>query len=581
MNFKFHLRESALAKQELDRLQKWYNLLEVASDGSLKVMKFANCLTIDEAVFIYEAYQGGPSGNKDVVLFPQDWKKTKQRKFTPAELEYGSQQSRQAFQKYAEPRRAIVDVAKHLAQQSGKTWQEELDNVPLNVVFALLQQRNAVPPDTNKSYMMSQLKKMREDIKAGKTREFDPAMGVHLRKILKDQEPIIQAWKDLGFTSDYKDILDHLKEQGYEFPPVFIQQGNIDFIKGVRDKIKKGEALSPEEQKVYKTWMDLAKESPMRKTDDPFKAVGPDDVYHKIGNVLPPDEAELQLIKKTVYDIAYRKSHQEEEGANAETIARKFQRAAQRFARGEGKIKGMEQIAGTEEPTPEPYIAMDYHGTERRLNKKINDTYFDKFGNPNEKFYKDIVKPACWMTNKVVVLAMRRKGFEPGKMDIDPDDTKSFCGFDKDYNQKVDSLRADFLHGASMRDLVQTVILKMLNSTNLPKWDTEEGIRMRTAEVQAAKLVLDLLQKRSNAWKVNSMSKRDFEDKLRHDIQTKGQEEESAEEQLFDPETLQQIIDNPEALERMKDVVANAPPEQKDYYEKLLKAIEDKVAALK
>jgi hypothetical protein len=581
LSFKNHLYESQLAKQESINLERWKTILEAATVASLKVMRFVNSLTKEEALFIYEAYQGGPSINKDVVLFPQDWKKGKQRKFAPWEKEHASDQARQAFSRYAEPRRAIMDVAKELAKSQGKPWQDVLDEIPINLVYDLLVKRGGVPEGTDKNYMKSQLKKMRDAIKAGKVTEFDPAMGVHLRQVLKSQEPIIQAWKDLGFTTDYKDIVDHLKEQGYEFPTTYLRQANIDFIKSIKEKVKTGDALNPDEQEVYKAWVDLASKSPMRKTDDPFKAVGPEDVYRVTGNLLSQHQVEEQLVKKVLYDLAYRKAYEEDPKVAPETIARKFQRAAQRFAKGEGSVKGMQQVVGTDEPSPDPYIAMDYHGTQRVRNQKIYNSYFDKSGHPNEKFYTDIVKPACMQTNKVVALAMRRKGFEPGSMKLDFEDKKGFCGFDQPGNDRSAEMRVDFLGGATMQDLVQTVILKLLNSTNLPKWDTEEGIRMRTAEVQAAKLVLDLLTKRAQAWRLQTMSRQEFVDQLSRDIKAKGQEEEAPEEQLFDPETLQQIIDNPEALQRMKDVVANAPEDQKDYYQKLLGAIEKKIAELK
>lgn len=534
----------------------------------------------------------------------------KKRPFTPWEKERAADITHGKYRQYAEPRLAWVDLAKRMSAENGLPWQDNLIKVPVDQVYNYLKDRNMLPDLPKDSAIRKRLNVLRDELITNLNLGTAPPTFRHdiantLRDIVKEQEPVIQAWRELGLDARPEEVRQLLHSRGaHIINPQYLKYATIDFLKQVRDKVQKGEALqTPQERTAYNVWKTAAKAHPMRKTDDPTKAVGPEDVYRAIQHagyrIIRPEDVELQLIDKVKQDLENKKAYEEDPNKGIDTHQRKFQRAIDRWVKGEGGKPGMQTVAGTDEPSPDPYLSIDYHASQKGRDPKVLAQYFDEKNQPTQLFYDQIMKPACIATNQVIIRTMKRVGFIPSHFQIDYNSRNSICGAENPENTEAAKMRSAFLGGQDTTDLVQTVVQKMLDSTAIPRWIEQEGIRMRTAQIEAEKLLLKMLKRQNQYFKVisgragNIMSKthkgakggrasQDLGD-ISSTETIPGEEPETPEEtrSLLDQEVLQRLLDDPDSLARLKALADQTPGEEGDEMKKLVAQAELKMAKMK
>lgn len=435
-----------------------------------------------------------------------------------------------------------------------------------------------------------------------------------LRNIMKLQEPIVAIWKDDPDLSP-EVVRDILQSQGKEIlPGNYSKYASVDFLKGIREKIRSGQALDKKEQQMFRQWKSLAGSS---QESDPTKVIGPEDVYRhfeKQGRtIISKKQAELALIKRIKKEVESELAYSEDPTHKEQTLRKRFERAIDRWLKGgwglsgwhgqsSSSVKGMQQELDPEEgedadinkpdadvrskaydKLPEPYLPVDYHKSQKGRDPEIIKQYYDAKGEPNDLFYDQIAKPACIASWVVVRNAMLKAGLQTGNFRPDYTDRTSFCG---GVNDRGDQLRDKFLSGRTVSDIALDVANRLLDYTALPGWTEHEGLRVNTAKAQAARIVYSLRHELRGQASAQKAAREEGQSQRRGRANAAlpsaiySPDEPETKPTLFDPETIERLVRDPSMLPKLK-MMANQEqdPQKKAEMMKLIGQIEKKLAA--
>lgn len=582
-----NFKHFTLLRETVDDIEQdiihWFELLE-ASRGCSSLIESLN---IAEALLVYEYLN---------EAFGQGRAKDRTREFSPWEKEYVGDELSRSYKAYALPRQAAMDLAKKIAAERGISVDNAMQLVEPNELLQILKLRGLEVQDEKK--MQQMIRGVLNDLKKGKTTEYKPSTAVHFRDVLKSQEPIVQAWREFGTEAEPEEVLAHLKDQGVEIlPKNFTRYAAIDYFRKIRDKVRAGQALNPREQKIFHKWKGIAGGS----NSDPTKILGPEDLFRylsKTNEDMPPtEEIELELVKKIKSDVEKGIAYAEEPGANEKNLAKKFQRILDRWVKGErytaagktqgSKIKGMQQVIGTDEESPNPYLAIDYHKSSKGRDPEVLKQYFDDSGKPTELYHTQISKVACIAVNKVIASEMTKRGLVSGGFTINTDDPGSPCGGSRPENEKANQDRDKFLNGRTTDDIAYDVAQKMLDYTALPGWTEYEGLRMNTAKVQALKIIYSIMRKTATQSNINRAAI-DAADSKHQGSRMVGAlpgavydpSEDENKPSLFDQETIDRIMKNPGMINQLRMVAQQEKdPQKRREMEDLIRSLEAKIKA--
>lgn len=603
-NFKSFVSSVEQGRLELHHLDNYYRLLEWSLGDPVNWRRI-NSLTHAEASFLgwaintevdeflTEAAKG--LKNKSGQMFGGPHHVEKKKKFMrPEEMGAATDELMSDYQRFLQPRRHILALAKEKAKETGKSWEEVIGQVNPKDVLARMQQSGQPIEDEKK--LLLNIKSAIQNIgkaPAGPGFEgfekkitapgYKESWPTTLRKHVKGQEPIIKAVKEMGADADPDAIIDHLKQQGIEIVPQAMQKHLMaELLKDLANKAEKGEALSPAEQDVYKIWKSYAQGGAVR-------AIDAESVIRRAAKtgaqLFDQGELESLFINKIKQEVDKGIAYEEDPAVDDKSQQKKWQRSIERATQGKAN------------PVENPYIVADYHGTDRARDPAVVAKYFD--GNvPNDYFYQQIAKPACIAIHQVLNRSMAIRGIPTmSPLNIDPTNKFTPCGFSNPENEKGVQAREQFLEGDSLEDLFNKLVMILLDSTNLKGWEEMEGVRVRTAQIQALKMVENLMRKKKKRYEMMRDKGAQMGGALQRDIRTastggddvgpmKGQYapsgpvgEPEPTPDLMGQDVMAQIMQNPEmAISRMQQVIAaEQDPNRKAQMQALLGQIQQKI----
>jgi len=573
-------------------------------------------------------------------------KAEKRRYASGHEMELGSELARhelqQQYQSAVVPKQIWMNLAQahanELSQQGGPvTWGQALSDMSPKKfspqVKHALQSMGLNVPDAAITAARNQLIKISQlPPEQQKAAIYAPpgnwrhGMARHLRGTMKQQEPIIQAWKEIGLDATPEQIHDYLKKNGVKILPgeQYVKYAVIDILRGVRDKIQEGEALNPKEKQLYDAWQkraELARDflvnsyqqqiaqthEPQEKERlqglldriqsakvDPFSkgglapGVGPEDIYDylKKQNALPlsRNDVEVQLINKIKHDIESGIEFYEDPKTKTKSSERRFDRALDVWL-GQGskyynsKQKGVSHyLSGEIKKMPKPYLSIRSHESMAKPDPEVLAKYKDENGQWNDLYREQIVKPACLTVNRMVISYIKKYvGITPPGIEMNWDDTSpdKICGVKPSHMD--DPFRHNFLAGGNQAEIVARVIKGMEDSTGLPGWMDNEGTRYARAKwltLHEFQKIYRKQYKGGGGKKTKSVSLAEPEA-----ISGGGGGGGGEEMEEIPTDIVQNIIDNPAKMKELEQAVdAIEDPMEKDRLQDFINRIKKAVA---
>jgi hypothetical protein len=514
----------------------------------------------------------------------------KKRFMRPDEMGAATDEITKDYSKFLQPRKFILAAAKELAAKQGGKWEDFVTQVNPREVLARMRAKGIDVPDEKKAahQIKATIAKIAQSPSGPGLGGFEKkiASGFEerwpdvLRKYVKEQEPIVAAIKELGVNTPTDEIINNLEAQNIPILSPNLQKFlSVEKLKDVANKAQQGEALTGEEQRIYQIW---------KQSGRPITPQDAMSAFRAFGSQINPRYLQGTLVDLVKNDVRRNLGYQENPEVQDKSHLKKWQRQVSTW-----------QKDKQTNPKAVPYVVSDYHASEAIPNPQINSKYFDQQGHFNSYGYEQIVKAACIGSRSALASRLMAHNFPIFQLRLFDDRSMSggLCGVNRLENDKTMEKINNFLHGTTFDDIVKMVILSnkekgsgvngLLASSNLPGWETQEGIRVARANIVAARIIDKIMRQKRQAYAATADIAGQGRSAMQRDVQrasvgNPGEDDAEAMHKragLFDPETIRAIMSNPEIMiPKLRQVIAaEQDPAQRQALQGLLDQLMAKI----